>query len=66
MAYIEIDVRKATFVIAYSSVKIYKMRTFKNTINGVHEFIQTIFPAIHHCVLEGTGNYNELPVYPFS
>ena len=35
MIYIGIDVSKATFVIAYSSVKTNKTRTFKNTVKGV-------------------------------
>lgn len=52
MTYVGFDVSKATFVIAYSSVKTNKTRTFKNTVKGVHEFIQTISPATHHCVLE--------------
>ena len=58
MTYVGIDVSKATFVVAYSSAKTSKTRTFKNTVNGVHEFIQTISPATHHCVLEATGNYS--------
>lgn len=66
MTYVGIDVSKATFVIAYSSVKTNKTRTFKNTVKGVHEFIQTISPATHHCVLEATGNYSALLVYLLS
>lgn len=62
MTYVGIDVSKATFVIAYSSVKTNKTRTLKNTVKGVHEFIQTISPATHHCVLEATGNYSALLV----
>ncbi len=66
MTYVGIDVGKATFVAAYSSVKTNKTRTFKNTVKGVHEFIQTISPATHHCVLEATGNYSALLVYLLS
>ena len=66
MTYVGIDVSKATFVVAYSSAKTSKTRTFKNTVNGVHEFIQTISPATHHCVLEATGNYSALLVYLLS
>ncbi len=43
-----------------------RTKTFKNTVNGVHEFIQTISPATHHCVLEATGNYSALLVYLLS
>ena len=39
MTYVGIDVSKVTFVVAYSSVKTNKTRTFKNTVNGVHEFV---------------------------
>lgn len=66
MTYVGIDVSKATFVVAYSSVKTNKTRTFKNTVKGVHEFIQTISPTTHHCVLEATGNYSALLVYLLS
>ena len=66
MTYVGIDVSKATFVVAYSPVKTNKTRTFKNTVKGVHEFIQTISPAAHHCVLEATGNYSALLVYLLS
>ena len=41
MTYVGIDVSKATFVVAYSSAKSSKTKTFKNTTKGVHEFIQT-------------------------
>lgn len=40
MTYVGIDVSKVTFVVAYSSVKTNKTRTFKNTVNGVHEFVK--------------------------
>ena len=63
MTYVGIDVSKATFVVAYSSEKNSKTRTFKNTTKGIHEFIQTISPEEHHCVLEATGNYSSLLVY---
>lgn len=66
MTYVGIDVSKATFVVAYSSAKTSRTRTFKNTVKGVHEFIQTISPATHHCVLEATGNYSALLVYLLS
>lgn len=51
MTYVGIDVSKATFVVAYSSAKIGRTRTFKNTVKGVREFIQTVSASGHHCVL---------------
>ena len=39
MTYIGIDVSKATFVVAYSSAKTGRTKTFKNTVKGVREFI---------------------------
>ena len=66
MTYVGIDVSKATFVVAYSSAKTGKTKTFKNTVKGVHEFIQTVSPTEHHCVLEATGNYSALLVYLLS
>ena len=36
MTYVGIDVSKATFVVAYSSAKNSKTKTFKNTTKGVH------------------------------
>ena len=66
MTYVGIDVSKVTFVVAYSSVKTNKTRTFKNTENGVHEFVQTISASEHNCVLEATGNYSALLVYLLS
>ena len=66
MTYVGIDVAKATFVVAYSSAKGSRTREFKNTTKGVHEFIQTISPSEHHCVLEATGNYSSLLVYLLS
>lgn len=66
MTYVGIDVSKVTFVVAYSSVKTNKTRTFKNTVNGVHEFVQTISASEHNCVLEATGNYSALLVYLLS
>lgn len=62
MAYIGIDVSKATFVVAYSSAKDSKARTFDNTTTGIHKFIQTL-PPDSHCVMEATGNYSMLLVY---
>lgn len=66
MTYIGIDVSKATFVVAYSSEKGSKTRTFKNTTEGIHEFIKTISKEEHHCVMEATGNYSSLLVYLLS
>lgn len=66
MTYVGIDVSKATFVVAYSSAKGSRTNSFKNTIKGIHEFIQTISVAEHHCVLEATGNYSSLLVYLLS
>lgn len=66
MTYVGIDVSKATFVVAYSSAKTGRTKTFKNTVKGVHEFIQTVSAAEHHCVLEATGNYSALLVYLLS
>ena len=58
MTYVGIDVSKTTFIVAYSSAKGGKTKSFKNTVNGIHEFIQTISAVEHHCVLEATGNYS--------
>jgi transposase len=66
MTYVGIDVSKATFVVAYSPAKGSRTREFKNTIKGIHEFIQTISATKHHCVLEATGNYSALLVYLLS
>ena len=66
MTYVGIDVSKATFVVAYSSAKGSRTNSFKNTVKGIHEFIQTISVAEHHCVLEATGNYSALLVYLLS
>lgn len=66
MKYVGIDVSKATFTVAYSSEKTSKTKTFKNTPEGIHEFIQTISPKEHHCVMEATGNYSSLLVYLLS
>ncbi|MGP1537993.1 IS110 family transposase, partial [Bacteroides heparinolyticus] len=66
MTYVGIDVSKATFIVAYSSAKTGKRKTFKNTVKGVHEFIQTISAAEHHCVMEAAGNYSALLVYLLS
>lgn len=63
MIYVGIDVSKATFVAAYSPEKNSRTRTFKNTTKGIHEFIQTLSPEEHHCVMEATGNYSSLLVY---
>jgi len=66
MTYVGIDVSKATFVVAYSSQKSSKTKSFKNTTKGIHQFIKTISKDEHHCVLEATGNYSALLVYLLS
>ncbi len=66
MTYVGIDVSKAAFVVAYSSAKDGRTKSFKNTIKGIHEFIQTISSDEHHCVMEATGNYSALLVYLLS
>lgn len=66
MIYIGIDVSKDSFVVAYSSEKGGKTRTFKNSTKGIHEFIHTISKEEHHCVMEATGNYSALLVYLLS
>lgn len=66
MTYVGIDVSKATFTVAYSSAKTGRTKEFKNTTNGVHQFVQTISAEEHHCVLEATGNYSALLVYLLS
>ena len=66
MTYVGIDVSKATFVVAYSSAKGSKTKSFKNTVKGIHEFIQTISSEEHHCVMEATDNYSALLVYLLS
>lgn len=58
MTYVGIDVSKLTFVVAYSSAKSSKTKTFKNTAKGIREFIKTISVDEHHCVMEATGNYS--------
>ena len=63
MTYIGIDVSKATFVVAYSSEKNSKTRTFKNTVKGIHAFVQTLSSKEDHCIMEATGNYSSLLVY---
>lgn len=66
MTYVGIDVSKLTFVVAYSSAKTSKTKTFKNTAKGIREFIKTISVNEHHCVMEATGNYSTLLVYMLS
>lgn len=66
MTYVGIDVSKSTFTVAYSSKKTDRTRTFMNTTRGIHEFIRTISPKAHHCVMEATGNYSSLLVYLLS
>lgn len=53
-------------MVAYSPEKTSRTRTFKNTANGIHEFIRTISKDEHHCVMEATGNYSSLLVYLLS
>lgn len=66
MTYIGIDVSKETFVAAYSPNKNIRTRTFKNTVKGIHEFIQTVSKKEHHCVMEATGNYSAQLIYLLS
>jgi transposase len=66
MTYVGIDVSKATFVVAYSPDKSSKTCVFENTAKGIHEFIKTVSPDVHHCVMEATGNYSSLLVYLLS
>ena len=66
MTYIGIDVSKDSFVVAYSPEKACKTKTFKNTVKGIHKFIQTLSKDENHCVLEATGNYSALLVYLLS
>lgn len=66
MTYVGIDVSNLTFVVAYSSAKTCKTKTFKNTAKGIREFIKTISADEHHCVMEATGNYSTLLVYMLS
>ena len=63
MTYVGIDVSKATFVVAYSSAKTSKTKTFKNR-KGIHGVRPNHFE--HHCVLEAAGNYSALLVYLLS
>ena len=62
MTYIGIDVSKDSFVAAYPAQVGYKTKTFKNTPEGVHEFILSL-PQECHCVMEATGNYSMLLLY---
>lgn len=66
MTYIGIDVSKDSFVVAYSSDKNSKTKTFKNSTKGIHEFIHTLSKEEYHCVMEATGNYSALLVYLLS
>ncbi len=65
MTYVGIDIGKVTLVVAYSSAKTGKTKTFKNTVKGVHGFNLTISATECHCILEATDNYSALPVYLF-
>lgn len=56
----------AIYSVAYSSSNTSRTRTFKNIVNIIREFIQTIFVVESHCVLEATDNYSALLVYLLS
>ena len=56
MTYVGIDVSKDTFTVAYSSDKNSKTKTFKNTVKGIHEFIQTVSKEDTHCVASFARN----------
>lgn len=63
MTYIGIDISKATFVAAVPTGKGYRTETFQNDAKGIHRFISKLDPAVHHCVMEATGNYCFLLLY---
>ncbi len=63
MTYIGIDISKATFVAAFLHGKSYRTETFPNDAKGIRRFISKLDPAIHHCVMEATGNYCFLLLY---
>lgn len=63
MAYIGIDISKATFVAAFPHGKGYRTETFLNDAKGIRKLISKLDPAIHHCVMEATGNYCFLLLY---
>ena len=43
--------------------KSYRTETFPNDAKGIRRFISKLDPAIHHCVMEATGNYCFLLLY---
>lgn len=59
------DVSKLIFVVAHSSAKTCKAKTFKNAAKGIREFI-TISVDEHHFVVEAIGFYSTLLVYMLS
>lgn len=63
MTYIGIDISKATFVAAFTQGNGYRTETFQNDSKGIRKFISKLDPAIHHCVMEATGNYCFLLLY---
>lgn len=63
MTYIGIDISKATFVAAFPDKCGYRTETFRNDAKGIHSFIRKLDPAVHHCVMEATGNYCFLLLY---
>ncbi len=63
MTYIGIDISKATFVAAFLHGKSYRTETFPNDAKGIRRFISKLDPAIHHRVMEATGNYCFLLLY---
>lgn len=63
MTYIGIDISKTTFVAAFPHGKGYRTETFPNEAKGIRRFILRLDPAIHHCVMEATGNYCFLLLY---
>lgn len=63
MRYIGIDISKSTFVVANSSEKGTKTKTYKNNASGINEFMKTLSKDNDHCVLEATGSYSLMLVY---
>lgn len=63
MTYIGIDISKATFVAAFPQGKGCRTETFPNDAKGIRRFISMLDPALHHCVMEATGNYCFLLLY---
>lgn len=63
MRYIGIDISKLTFVAAFPTEKGFKTKTYKNTAEGVRNFIAELHSGEDHCVMEATGNYCFLLIY---